>query len=61
MPSIPTIKNQLMPNNTGIKKIPSSCCTSSKSKLTHTINYTIKMKKSKSQIDQKFSKKEAQD
>ena len=47
MSSIPTIKNQLMGNNTGIKKIPSSCCTSSKSKLTRTINYTIKDEKVK--------------
>jgi len=40
-----------MRNNTGFKKIPSSCYTSSssinKSKLTHTINYTIKNEKVK--------------
>ena len=44
--SIPTIKKQIMRNNTGIKKIPSSSYTSSlsmtKIKLTNTINYSIK-------------------
>ena len=46
IPSIPTIKKQIMRNNTGFKKIPSACYTSSsfmnKPKLTQTINYTIK-------------------
>ena len=45
IPSIPTIKKQIMRNNTGIKKIPSASYTSSSSfnkvKMTNTINYSI--------------------
>ena len=51
IPSIPTIKKQIMRNNTCIKKIPSSSYTSSSSmtkiKFTNTINYSIKEEKEK--------------
>jgi hypothetical protein len=64
IPSIPTIQNQPMRNNTGIKKIPSSFCTSSssmnKSKLTHTINYTIKDERVKIQNRPKIFKERIQ-